>query len=247
MAQWALSYDGVDDYTQIPDSASLNPDHITVEAWFKANAGTLDNQKTLVQKPFTSHVSPWYQYTLLLLDIPIEPRRASFVISVGGANHSAGAINLPYGYGTWHYLAGTYDGETIRLYLDGVLVASNTAPSGVLDKYATVVELAAYPNLSKHSGTCFGGIIDEVRISNIARTAAEIEANWNAGNGVQFRVDANTVALWHKNEGSGPTIFDETANNNDGTIFGATWVEGYPFTPMRIKSDIPFEVSATRL
>jgi len=30
-------------------------------------------------------------------------------------------------------------------------------------------------------------------------------------------------------EGTGGTIGDETANNNDGTIYGATWVDGFPF------------------
>jgi len=30
-------------------------------------------------------------------------------------------------------------------------------------------------------------------------------------------------------EGTGGTIGDETANKNDGTIYGATWVDGFPF------------------
>jgi hypothetical protein len=31
------------------------------------------------------------------------------------------------------------------------------------------------------------------------------------------------VALWHFNEGVNTTVFDETENDNDGTIYGATW------------------------
>ncbi len=39
----------------------------------------------------------------------------------------------------------------------------------------------------------------------------------------QFTLDDNTVALWHFDEASGNTVFDETSNNNDGTILGAKW------------------------
>ncbi len=49
-------------------------------------------------------------------------------------------------------------------------------------------------------------------------------------NASEFGLDNNTVALWHFNEGSGNTIFDETSNNNDGTINGATWTSEGKFS-----------------
>src|SRR3989338_10569368 len=39
----------------------------------------------------------------------------------------------------------------------------------------------------------------------------------------QLSLDSNTIALLHFNENSGNTLFDETLNNNDGTITGANW------------------------
>ena len=42
----------------------------------------------------------------------------------------------------------------------------------------------------------------------------------------EYDVDSDTVALWHFNEGTGATITDETTNDNDGTIYGATWDSG---------------------
>ncbi len=42
----------------------------------------------------------------------------------------------------------------------------------------------------------------------------------------ELNVDGYTVALWHMNEGQGEIIFDETQNNHDGTIRGATWKSG---------------------
>ncbi|MFH1761578.1 MAG: LamG-like jellyroll fold domain-containing protein [bacterium] len=42
----------------------------------------------------------------------------------------------------------------------------------------------------------------------------------------EFSVDANTIALWHFNEGSGDTIFDAGNNNNHGVIHNGSWVTG---------------------
>jgi uncharacterized membrane protein len=42
-----------------------------------------------------------------------------------------------------------------------------------------------------------------------------------------FTVDSNTVALWHFDTGTGSVLYDETINDNDGSILsGATWVTG---------------------
>jgi len=170
----ALSFDGVNDYVEVPNSASLNPtSHITVEAWFNAVAGTLTTQKTLVQKPFTSHIAPHYQYTLLLLDTTTKPKVAAFSITVGSMSYWVIAKDLSYGYGTWHHLAGTYNGTTITLYLDGTAVASESV-SGTISTYDTVLQIGAYPNLSKTSTYCFKGLIDEVRIWNTALTEDQL-------------------------------------------------------------------------
>ncbi len=36
----------------------------------------------------------------------------------------------------------------------------------------------------------------------------------------------SVVAMWKMDENSGDTVYDETANDNDGTRYGATWVDG---------------------
>ncbi len=44
--------------------------------------------------------------------------------------------------------------------------------------------------------------------------------------GQQLCPDPDVVALWHMNEGTGNLVVDQTDNHNDGTIYGAEWVEG---------------------
>ena len=45
----------------------------------------------------------------------------------------------------------------------------------------------------------------------------------------EYSVDENTIALWHFNEGEENRAYDETENNNDGTVSGASWTEDGKF------------------
>ncbi|MBD3425932.1 MAG: DUF2341 domain-containing protein [Candidatus Omnitrophica bacterium] len=77
--------------------------------------------------------------------------------------------------GEWHHLAGTYDGGTMRLYLDGAEIGNNTAPAGDTtnngsDLYIGVIDLE--PDYS------FGGI-DEVRIAQEAMSPEWIAAEYD--------------------------------------------------------------------
>ena len=67
---------------------------------------------------------------------------------------------------TWSHLAATYDGATLRLYVNGVQVASQavTAPIGTSTGALTIGGDALY-------GQYFAGRIDEVRIYNTALSA----------------------------------------------------------------------------
>jgi hypothetical protein len=83
--------------------------------------------------------------------------------------------------GTWHYLAWTYDGYTVRLYLDGVLNASNS-PNTPLQTPATVVGVGAGltsgPNLGADA---FQGCIAAVRVESGILTPTDIATNYALG------------------------------------------------------------------
>ena len=68
--------------------------------------------------------------------------------------------------GQWHHVAGTWDGVTQRLYIDGVEIASQE-PGGVLDN-TSYVEMSSGPEP-------FNGMLDEVRIYNRELTKDEIQ------------------------------------------------------------------------
>lgn len=76
----------------------------------------------------------------------------------------------------WHHLAFTFDGDTGRLYVDGELEAE--APNDLTFQSADPITLGV-PNVDNANG--LKGIIDEIRISDVARTEKEINEAMDAG------------------------------------------------------------------
>jgi concanavalin A-like lectin/glucanase superfamily protein len=71
---------------------------------------------------------------------------------------------------TWTHLALTYDSATIRFYVNGVLVDSSPETSSITTS-AKPLCVGGDPT----QGQFFNGIIDEVRVYNVALTAAQIQ------------------------------------------------------------------------
>ena len=64
----------------------------------------------------------------------------------------------------------------------------------------------------------FEGEIDEVRISNVARYAKDFTPKG------RFEPDADTLALYHFDEGQGEVLKDSSGNNHHGQIVAAKWM-----------------------
>ncbi|HTR43633.1 MAG TPA: LamG-like jellyroll fold domain-containing protein, partial [Pseudomonadales bacterium] len=104
----------------------------------------------------------------------------------GGVSGDFGSYDTPWNTtpapGAWHYLAWTYDGTTVRLYLDAQLDANNT-PGSPLQTPATVVGVGAGiansgPNLGADS---FQGYIAAARVESGVLTPQDIQANYALG------------------------------------------------------------------
>jgi len=78
---------------------------------------------------------------------------------------------------TWYHVAVTFDNATnqITLYKNGVQVATGTT----VGPYAETVLFIGTYNYADHFGVGWDGLIDEVRIWNVARTPAQIAASYN--------------------------------------------------------------------
>ena len=135
-----------------------------------------------------------------------------------GLNFDIVATNL-LDFGQWQHLAFTYDGSYIRLYKNGNLVDSTSA-NGTIIQSNQSFKLGALD----WQGTLFHmmGNLDEVRLWDIALSANEIN-NWMCvGVDSTHPNYTNLMGYWNLNEGIGSYTDDQTANGNNGTLFGGT-------------------------
>ncbi len=170
----ALDLDGNNDYIEAADSGSLSigGSHITVSAWVKfADTGS---PEIIIAKPWqsSSHSSPYFTYSLHLLDKGSNVAHARLWVrtSTGTGTAESGNINA----NTWYYVVGTYDGSTVRIYVNGALSASGSR-TGNLETRTTPLRLGTNGGYSED----FEGLLDEVRISSVTRSLEWISTEYN--------------------------------------------------------------------
>jgi len=79
----------------------------------------------------------------------------------------------------WHFVAGTYDGVTIALYIDGIL--QNSSPASGLIAFNDYDISIGYNE--EFGSRWFNGVIDQVRIHNIGLSQAKIREQYTADGG----------------------------------------------------------------
>lgn len=160
----ALVFNGTSALVTINDSGSLDlTTGMTLEAWVKPSAVNSAWRDVI----YKGNDSYYLEGTSGNAGLP----------AMGG---TFGGSDVPlYGAGTlvantWTYLAATYDGTTMRLYSNGVQVASQPQ-TGAIATSANPLQIGG----DSLYGQFFQGTIDEVRVYNVALTAAQIQTDMN--------------------------------------------------------------------
>ncbi|MBN2745989.1 MAG: T9SS type A sorting domain-containing protein [Bacteroidales bacterium] len=218
----ALYFDGVDSYSQAPNSNSLNfNNQLTVMVWVK----TLDNRTAkLVEKEtwtsgWTMDQDKWNGW------------QAGFVDADGNGYSLQWGDGIPV-FGKWYHIALTYDGAVLKLYVDGILKNSVSV--------ATTIKLNSVPvSFGSDNGSqkFFKGAIDEVQIWNTALNEVEIDAikdNYLTSTNLPSSLDwSDLKAYWSFDEATESYLIEDKSDySNDGEL--------YNMNPMvdRIESDI---------
>ena len=162
----ALAFNGSNARVRVEDSASLDlTSAVTLEAWVYP-AASQSGWRAVVQKEADSY--------LLSASSHVGDLRPATGVTVNGSVPNAfGPSALPVG--AWTHLAMTYDGAALRLYVNGVQVAS-TPLSGNITPTANPLWIGG----NSPYGEYFNGRIDEVRVYRAALSQAEIQADMAA-------------------------------------------------------------------
>ncbi|UHO38091.1 T9SS type A sorting domain-containing protein [Chryseobacterium capnotolerans] len=157
---------------------------------------------------------------LRLGDAGLANNKLQFVLSINNVQQklaSSTALNA----NTWYHVAATYDGSTMKLYINGTLDASKAQTGNVNSNGA--FNVGYLYNTSRN----FNGKIDEVRVWKKALTQTEISQNM-----CNVSVPAASLAAyWKFNEGSGSTVQDSSGNGVSLSLTGvdaSNWVTDLP-------------------
>jgi len=157
----ALSFNGTTARVTIADSSSLDLSNaMTLEAWVQPSV-TLASWRSVV----TKDVDRYY------LMASSDPQNRPAIGGTFGSTNQNVLGTAALAANTWTHLAATYDRTTIRLYVNGVQVAS-AAQTAAISTSNAVLTIGA-----NGYGEYFSGLIDEVRIYNRALTAGEIQTD----------------------------------------------------------------------
>jgi len=156
----SIKLDGAGDYLTFPDSAdfALGSADFTVECWFYESATGAIRQ---IVGQHTTESTPNSSFLLLS-----DAGKVSFSAYYGST--AVSAINASAHTGSaWHHVAGVRDGTTIRLYLDGVHVASASIGTNAVNNSSRPLCIGTVMNNSgrEPTGYDFNGHIDDLRIT----------------------------------------------------------------------------------
>ncbi len=163
-------------FLEIPADAALNPTSgITLEAWVQINLPfAAESCRSIIGKDYTK--AYWVGVCGNLL--------RSYTTGAG-SDHDAGVLPAD---GAWTHVAVTSDGSTRKHYINGELVGT-FSETGPLSLSSAPVEIGGDASWAYSPN----GSINEVRLWNVARTQAEIQASIN----VPVRTaQAGLVAVW---------------------------------------------------
>ncbi len=191
--------------------------HFSIETWFR-----LDNMKSLPQFMVSKGVS---DYTAGHWSLYVDrDSTASFHIYKGSYLVAKGTTHFKPG--VWYHVCGTWDGDTMRIYINGKF-EGKTALSAPITEYRQGLNFGRLSSVYYS----FYGEIEEVRLWDSARTAAQVKANYKT------ILPSNTKGIlgyWRLDEGTGTTSSDDSYIHNDATLNGyPKWIKStaplYPY------------------
>jgi hypothetical protein len=225
---YSLLFNG-NSYVSIGADNSLNiSDKLTLEAWiYPTSWGATPDRNSIICKHGWTQGEKGYalraggngqlSFNIAGIDVNGNPVSWQEVIS------PAGSMQLNH----WYHVAGTFDGDKLRLYIDGSEVANRTFHGSIDPSPNYNLNIGRIADMGAANGRYFYGLIDEVRVWEKKRSANDLVNNKDEHINPQ---SADLVGYWQFNEGSGSTTMDLSSRNNTGTLINTSWNIDVPFT-----------------
>lgn len=150
-------------YINVNNSQSISPANaITVECW--VNPTNITQSVSIIRKSNGGQVAGYQLALYYQGKITFQLIRSTTPITVTG--------NSPLTPNIWTHIAGTYDGNTLKVFVNGVLDGT-TDYVGTIEQSTSPLGIGAVPRTYNNDG--FSGLIDEVKIFNYAKIITNID------------------------------------------------------------------------
>lgn len=208
----SLEFDGINDFVEVPHDSTLDvaTTGLTVEAWLFYSS--LDTDCMVGVRKGTS-ASASFAYWLHKNGAPVDSLYWGSWPAWTCVSWSAVQA------GQWVHYAGVWDPSTnrARTYVNGVEFCDEALTSPIQNNSEPL-----RIGIDWDWGCPMHGLIDEVRISSVARYNGTFTPT------TAHTPDADTMALYSFDAYSGSTLYDRSGNGNHGVIDGAVWSTSSP-------------------
>lgn len=176
---YSSSYNGIlqfDDtsleYGTIPNIGSLS--NWTVEVWFRLTTSLSGKVSSLVSNQFNNTV---LNFSIGTNNMPTNSNLAVgfYNINNGGWKTTTGVVPV---VGEWYQVVGTYDGTTVRQYVNGV-ASGGTLSTSVSSQSGGEIRLMRRWDETLASGNLVDGDLSIVKIYNTVLSPSDVLQNYN--------------------------------------------------------------------
>ena len=225
----ALDFDGVNDYVEVADNASL--DFTTAMSAFCYMRVDSLSTGGAVEYAFSKYDYGNNNRSWLL------GQNDNKLIAVISKNGFSGATNTKDRFSAtfentsdYYFVGFTFESNVLKLYVNGQEVStSQTNDAEVNSIYSGSADVCVGSGQFNGGPVAFlDGNVANARAFNVALTAAQVADLYNNPEKIVPTGVSNTaLKLWlPMMEGAGTTAYDGSGNGNHGTISGATYVNG---------------------
>jgi hypothetical protein len=205
----SLFFDGSTAYVSLgtagPIAQALTA--FTVSAWVK-----LETNKLQAIVSDTNSAAKHFNFEVL--GGTTNGRRPQLVVTTNGTSGTAIA-NVRLQLRSWYHVLGTYDGATVKMYVNGDLAGSAVA-TGTAAASTDDMRIGSGINGARF----LSGNTNQVKFWTRALSAGEALSVYQGDNSASIRT--SIAGEWLMNDGSGSTVAD-SAGTDTGTITAATW------------------------
>jgi fibronectin type 3 domain-containing protein len=222
----ALKFTGAtNSFVSIPDASSLDlTNGMTLEAWVDPSSLSSPNfdwcAAVAKDHPNSSNDISYALYAATGTNTPPGEH-----ILVGNNDVGVGATSK-LSLNTWTFLAATYDGANLKIYVNGTLIKSQAQTGNIVEVNAPLKIGGDW------SGEMFTGLIDDVRVYNTALTQSQIQTDMSTP-----LAPPDTI----------PPTVSMTAPANGSTVSGASVIVSANATDNVAVAKVQFQLDGANL